>query len=134
MLRSRRERTALMATRTLTLDDIFALDEITDAQISPDGATVAFVVGKPYTEGERKLGAASVWMVPANGSAPARRFTTGPRNDSHPRWSPDGATLALLSDREKADTPQIYLVRLDGGEARRLTDLKGGVSDFLWSP
>lgn len=123
-----------MATRTLTLDDVFALDEITDAQISPDGATVAFVVGKPYTEGERKLAAASVWVVPANGSAPARRFTTGPRSDTHPRWSPDGATLAFLSDREKADTPQMYVVRLDGGEARRLTDLKGGVSDFLWSP
>ena len=121
-------------TRALSLDDVFTLDEVTDAQISPDGATIAFVVGRQYTEGEHGLAAASIWVVPTDGSAPARRFTTGPHADTHPRWHPDGAALAFLSDREKADTPQVYVMPTDGGEARRLTDLKSGVSDFLWSP
>ncbi len=121
-------------TRTLTLDDIFALDEISDAQISPDGTTIAFVAGRQYTEGERALPAAGIWAVAADGSAPARRLTSGPRSDTRPRWSPDGTALAFLSDRDQPDTPQVYVLPVGGGEARRLTDQKGGVSDLVWSP
>lgn len=120
--------------RLLTLDDIFALEHVLDAQISPDGTQVAFVVGRDYHPFERKLADSSVWLVPFDGSAPPRRLTHGPRADLHPRWSPDGALLAFLSDREKPDVPQIYLLPLAGGEARRLTSATEGVTDFHWSP
>lgn len=120
--------------RPLTLDDIFALEHLLDAQIGPDGSQVAFTVARDYTHDERKLVESSVWIVPFDGSAPPRRLTHGPRADWRPRWSPDGSMLALLSDREKQDIPQIYLLPIAGGEARRLTNLKGGVADFQWSP
>lgn len=119
--------------RRLTLDDIFAFEHVTDAQISPDGARVAFVVGREYAEGEHTMPASSIWIVPADGSAPAVRYTYGVHSDARPRLSPDGRALAFLSDREKADTPQLYVLSLDGGEAQRLTHAKGGVSDLLWS-
>jgi dipeptidyl aminopeptidase/acylaminoacyl peptidase len=118
----------------LTLDDIFAIEHVQDAQISPDGRQVAFVVTRGYTVDHRKLADAAVWLAPFDGSAPPRRATFGPRSDSSPRWSPDGQTLAFLSDREKQDVQQIYLLPLAGGEARRRTDLKAGVTDFAWSP
>lgn len=120
--------------RRLTLDDIFAIERVTDARISPDGSRVAFVVTREYTEGERAVPASSVWMVPFDGSAPARQFTAGLHADGSPRWSPDGASLAFLSDREKADTLQVYVMPADGGEARKLTENKAGVSEFAWSP
>ena len=70
------------------------------------------------------------------------------RNDGHARWSPDGRTIAFLSDRrhlveeepdagdkkDREDGSQVHLLSLDGGEARRLTDLPRGVDGFEWSP
>ncbi len=120
--------------RRMTLDDIFTLQHLTDARIDPAGATVAFVAARGYTEGEHHLPASNIWLVAWDGNTPARQFTHGPRADTHPRWSPDGRTLAFLSDRDKADTQQIYLIPAAGGEARRLTDAKAGVVSFKWSP
>jgi dipeptidyl aminopeptidase/acylaminoacyl peptidase len=120
--------------RTLTLDDIFAVERVIDARISPDGSQIAFVVTREFTEGEHAIPASGVWIVPFDGSAPARQFTASIHADSHPRWSPDGKALAFLSDREKADTLQICVMPSDGGEARKLTSAKAGVSAFAWSP
>lgn len=120
--------------RQLSLDDIFALEQVVDAQIRPDGSQVAFAVTREYTEGDHGLPAASIWLVPTDGSAPPRRFTFGAHADTRPRWSPDGQTLAFLSDRAKDDVLQVYTIQMNGGEAQKLTDAKGGVSDLLWSP
>src|SRR5262245_51564620 len=117
----------------LTLDDIFALQDLRDAQISPDGTQIAFVVARDYTDGERKLSQSSIWLAASDAKTPARRLTHGPRADQNPRWSPDGRTLALLSDRAQADVLQLYTLPLDGGEARRLTEAKCGVIGFAWS-
>ena len=83
---------------------------VADPQVSPDGATVAFVRTTIDREGNRYR--SQVWTVPADGSAPPRRFTAGP-HDTAPRWSPDGERLAFLSDRggEKA---QLYVMSARG--------------------
>lgn len=120
--------------RTLTLDDIFAFERVTDARISPDGSHVAFVVTREFTEGEHTIPASGVWIVPFDGREPARLFTASIHADLNPRWSPDGKSLAFLSDREKADTLQVYVMPTNGGEARKLTSAKAGVSAFAWSP
>ena len=127
-------------------DDLYRLHVPTDPSVSPDGRLVAFTVTRSAVgkDGYR----ASVWLAPADGSTPARRLTYGPRSDSHARFSPDGRTLAFLSDRRtlveeepkrdavkgREDGVQVHLLPLDGGEARRLTDLPRGVSGFEWSP
>ena len=127
-------------------DDVYRLQTPTDPNLSPDGGTVAFTVRRSAVgrDGYR----ASIWAAPLDGSAPARRLTYGPRTDAHPRFSPDGRTLAFLSDRrlkveeepeledakDRQDGTQVYLLPLDGGEARRLTDLPHGVEGFEWSP
>jgi dipeptidyl aminopeptidase/acylaminoacyl peptidase len=118
----------------LTLDDIFAIERVTDAQISPDGSSVVFVVTREFTEGEHTIPASGIWIVSFEGSAPARPFTASIHADKNPRWSPDGKALAFLSDREQADTVQVYVMPAHGGEARKLTSAKAGVSDFAWSP
>jgi dipeptidyl aminopeptidase/acylaminoacyl peptidase len=65
-------------------------------------------------------------------SREVRQFTSSPKSEYSPRWSPDGRKLAFISDR--ADSPQIYLIASDGGEASRLTEGKNGVRSFEWSP
>lgn len=124
--------------RNLSLDDIFAMEQVLDAQISPDGTQIAFTVTRDYSEPGYETAAASIWCVPFDGSEAPRRITFGSHADRYPRWSPDGQSLAFLSDREKADVGQIYILPLNGGEATRLTNVKGkakeGVTSFKWSP
>jgi dipeptidyl aminopeptidase/acylaminoacyl peptidase len=120
----------------------------TEPRLSPDGAVAVATVQTvaPGFDGYRQ----ALWLVPTDGSAPPRQLTVGARRDRHPRFSPDGHTLAFLSDRrplleeepdravadgkERDDGTQVYVLPLDGGEARRLTDLPRGVESFEWSP
>src|SRR6266516_1795802 len=109
------------ATRPITPEDMADFTRLADLQISPDGALVAFVAGEQFKI-DSAWAKSQIWVVPTNGGA-AHQFTGGPRTDDTPRWSPDGRTLAFLSDRLEDGRQQIYLLDRAGGEARRLTDL-----------
>ncbi|HET8839989.1 MAG TPA: S9 family peptidase, partial [Ktedonobacteraceae bacterium] len=67
-----------------------------------------------------------------NKTTPPRQLTADGYNSTLPRWSPDGRSLAFLSDR--SGLTQIYLLPLNGGEARQVSFLKAGVTDFGWRP
>jgi acylaminoacyl-peptidase len=128
-------------------DDVYRFRVPTEPRLSPDGRWVVATVkvAAPRHDGYRT----SLWLAPADGSSEARRLTIGAKGDHHGRFSPDGSTIAFLSDRrlvveeepdrgsdnqDREDTVQIHVLRLDGGEATRLTDLPRGVDDFAWSP
>jgi dipeptidyl aminopeptidase/acylaminoacyl peptidase len=101
---------------------------IGDLQLSPDGRLVAMVISEPAKpSGPRR----NVWIYDLAGRR-LEQFTASPKSDTRPRWSPDGRTLAFLSNRE--GTSQIYLISPDGGEARPLTESKTGIDSFDWSP
>jgi dipeptidyl aminopeptidase/acylaminoacyl peptidase/dipeptidase len=127
-------------------EDMSHFRTISDPRISPDGRQVAFVV----TETHRDTDASDsdIWLLDlaAGGSVEPRQLTHGPGDDTSPRWSPDGHTLAFLSDREgqrggdasgpEADTEattDLYLIDTNGGEAVRLTSAPASLRDPLWS-
>ena len=105
---------------SLTVDDSANIQSVSDAQISPDGKLVAFVVSENFKV-DTKRPKSHIWLAQTDG-ANTRAFTTGPRSDLMPRWSPDSSTLAFLSDRLQDGQAQIFLIPLDGSEARALTD------------
>ena len=135
---------AQQTSRGITPEDYFAFEFINDANISPDGKLIAYVVTKIDRAQNRRT--SSIWMAPTDGSRAPWQFTTSPQSSNSPRWSPDGKSIAFLSSRP-AETPaagstapaeqprnQVYLLSMSGGEARRITNLKNGVSVFRWSP
>jgi len=140
-----------MAVRAPRPEDLYDLRVPTEVTLSPDGRFVAFSVKgvAPGKDGYRS----SLWVAPTDGGRPARQLTVGAKTDTTPRWSPDGRTIAFLSDRGavlqaggggakpgKAEAPkeggtQLWLLPFaDGGEARQLTDLPKDVSGLAWSP
>jgi len=115
--------------RAMTFEDVLALKSVSDAQVSPDGKWVAYVVTS--VDMKENANDADVWLVSASGGEPVR-LTTNKKNDTQPRWSPDGKRIAFVSARE--EKPQIFLISPFGGEAEKLTDSKSGVQSFQWSP
>jgi dipeptidyl aminopeptidase/acylaminoacyl peptidase len=145
--RPRRSAKAVVSRRAPRPDDLARFRIATELRLSPDGRLAAFTVQTvaPRRDGYRH----AIWLVPADGSRQARQVSIGAQHDRHPRFSPDGGALAFLSDRrlhvedepgrpregkEREDATQVHLLPLDGGEARRLTDLPRGVDAFEWSP
>ena len=123
--------------QTTAADDLYRFHVPADPQIAPNGERVVFTVQRVERETEKKY--TSLWMAEVGDLADAagsrlRQFTYGKWADTRPRWSPDGQTIAFLSNRGNEEQAQIHLILLDGGEARPLTDLKGSFADFEWSP
>lgn len=122
----------------------------TEPRLAPDGDLAAFVLQE--VAGAHDSYHAGLWSVrlrdgrPMPGAEP-QRLTTAGRHESSPRFSPDGRTLAFLTNRrvhveeeptaakDREDAVQVHLLPLDRpGEARRLTDLPRGVTALEWSP
>jgi Dipeptidyl aminopeptidases/acylaminoacyl-peptidases len=122
---------ALCATRPITETDLLKFHWVADPQISPDGRQVAYVLVEVNEKEDRYD--TSLWAVAASAGSEPRRLTVGPR-DTAPRWSPDSSTLAFLRSAGEKERPQIHLLPMNGGEARKLTDLPRGASVAVWSP
>ena len=106
----------------------------TDAQLSPDGQQVAYVLMEPVSDQPKRQG--RIWVVDTHGGEP-RPLTKGPAHDTCPRWSPDNQHIAFISKMKiegKQGTAQLYLMSLKDGEARQVCTMPDGVSDLEWSP
>src|SRR5262245_54472062 len=114
---------------TPTLDQIVSLRRAGAPALSPDGRPVAYTVRDTDWAGNAFV--TQVWVADARGDG-TRQITRGPKSNTAPAWSPDGRTLAFLSER--SDKPQIYLLDMRGGDAQALTTAKEGVLRFRWSP
>src|SRR5271157_4876891 len=112
----------------ITFDDLIKMHRVSGSQVARDGKWVAYAVSTPDIELNR--GVSNIWIVPATGGE-AIQVTQGGR-DTSPAWSPDGKWLAFLSARE--GTPQVYLLSMEGGEAKKLTQLSTGADIFKWAP
>jgi dipeptidyl aminopeptidase/acylaminoacyl peptidase len=118
------------APRLITIQDLFALREVSEPQISPDGQWVAYTVTTVNREEDKNE--ERIWMVAAVGGE-AIVLTAEGVSSSHPRWSPDGKYLAFLSDRNESKK-QVWLLNRLGGEAQKLTEVPQDVEDFEWAP
>jgi acylaminoacyl-peptidase len=133
------------AVRSFRPEDLYRFRIVTEPRLAPDGTLAVFTVQTvaPTKDGYRH----ALWAVDTAGGREPRQLTIGAKHDRGARFSPDGRTLAFLSDRRlqveeeptadaktREDGQQVHLLPLDGGEARRLTDLPRGADSVEWSP
>jgi len=123
---------AQTARRPFKIDDIARLRDVRDPQVSPDGQWVAYVVGTVDTKEDKAN--SHIWMASFDGKSD-RQMTFSQDSESSPRWSPDGKYLSFTSSRPgKAKGNQVWLLDRNGGEAMQLTELKGRLQGYEWSP
>jgi len=116
------------AKHPLAFDDLIKLHRISSPEVSPDGKWVAYGISTPDMEANR--GVSNIWLVSTSGGDAIQLTQSG--KDSAPSWSPDGKTLAFVSGRD--GTSQVYVISMEGGEAKKLTTLSTGADLFKWSP
>jgi dipeptidyl aminopeptidase/acylaminoacyl peptidase len=118
--------------RLLKPEDYLKLRDVDEPNISRDGNFIVYVVKAADTEKDKFPG--NLWMVKWDGTE-NHALTNGNKGASHPRWSPDGKWIAFLSGREdENEIDQLWVLPINGGEAEKLTNLKGNVDDFVWAP
>jgi dipeptidyl aminopeptidase/acylaminoacyl peptidase len=115
-----------------TLDSLSGGHSIRQVAIAPDGQRVAWVEGN---------GGSSAGIYVCSLATPAagrRHITAGDENGASDEreiaWSPDSRQIAFLSNAQAPDQLQLYVAKATGGEARRLTDLRGALDAPSWSP
>jgi dipeptidyl aminopeptidase/acylaminoacyl peptidase len=116
--------------RPMTVDDLFRFKRVSDPQLSPDGQTVAYVVGA--VDLNANSSSSSIWLAPTAGKGESRQLTNTTKKDKHPRWSPDGKHVLFESNR--SGSTQLWVIDVGGGEAHQLTTISTEASDALWSP
>ena len=120
------------AKRVLKLDDLTRVREVRDPQLSPDGQWITYVLSSIDAKEDKSN--AHIWMVGYDGKND-RQITFSQESESSPRWSPDGKYISFTSSRPgKTRGNQVWLLDRSGGEAMQLTELKGRLQGYEWSP
>jgi dipeptidyl aminopeptidase/acylaminoacyl peptidase len=118
---------AVDAGSAFTPTDLNMLARVSDPQVSPNGRYVVYA--QRETDLEANRGRNDLWLVDLDNSPlKPRRLTQHSANDTHARWSADGANIYFLSTR--AGTSQVWRLPLSGGEAVQITDYPLDVATF----
>src|SRR5437867_12573433 len=115
--------------RPFTVRDMVAMERLAAPQPSPDGSRVTFTLRVCDADANKIF--TSLWIASIDGGEP-RRLTSARASDTAPRWSPDGKTIAFISDR--GGSSQVWAIDLAGGDPRQMTDLPVDVDNVQWSP
>ncbi|HQR32541.1 MAG TPA: S9 family peptidase [Blastocatellia bacterium] len=123
--------------RPMTFMDSQEIRQPSSPAISPDGKWALYSLSVPDWKAAKRY--TDVYLVSMDGGlASTRQMTfTKDKNEGNARWSRDGKFFVFVSDREAPASAtaqnQLYLMRPDGGEARKITEAKDGVGQFAFS-
>jgi len=113
----------------LTPETMLTLARVGSAALSPDGKLVVYSVGFPNIK-DNKI-RTEFFTVTSSGTA-RTQITRDIPGLSSPRWIQGGRRISYLSSESGAT--QVWTMRPDGSDRRQVTNIEGGISDYLFSP
>jgi dipeptidyl aminopeptidase/acylaminoacyl peptidase len=152
---------ATVASRPMSFLDMQHVRQIGNAEVSPDGRWLLYTLSVPDWKNARRQ--TDIHVVSTDqGLASAKQLTfTKDKNETSPVWARDASFFVFASNRDAPSTGsgsaqgqpagggggggaagggsggstqnQLYMMRPDGGEARKITDARDGVSTFAFS-
>ena len=123
--------------RPMDFLDVQLLRSAGSLAVSPDGRWVLYALTIPDWKEARST--TDIWLVSAERGLPsARQLTfTKDKSEGSPAWSSDGSFFVFSSNRDAPASAsaqnQLYVMRPDGGESRKITDAKDGVANFAFT-
>jgi dipeptidyl aminopeptidase/acylaminoacyl peptidase len=132
-----RAQSARPAQRPMTFLDVQHMRQAGSPTPSPNAEWLLYTLSAPdWKEAKRQTDIQLVSMRQGIASTKQMTFTKD-KNETSPQWSRDSQSFFFLSNREAPENAssrnQVYMMRPDGGEARRITDAKEGVSNYALS-
>jgi dipeptidyl aminopeptidase/acylaminoacyl peptidase len=112
-----------------SIDDVINLKRVGSPVISPNGQQVAYTIRE--TNWEENAYETEIWIGEA-ATGKSRQVTNARKSSTQPAFSPDGAWLGFISDRD--GKRQLYRIAPGGGEAEKLSSTEDGVNNFAWAP
>jgi dipeptidyl aminopeptidase/acylaminoacyl peptidase len=118
-----------MKRRGIRADDFLKLTFVSSIDLAPKGDQFVYTVKR--IDGKKNKYYTDLFVCSSDGKRNVQ-YTHGDWNDVSPQWSPDGKWIAFFSDR--GGMMNLYVVPTTGGEARKITDLKGMITYLSWMP
>jgi len=125
--------TAGAADDVLTPYHVAKIKNVGSAQISPDGKHIAYTLSVPRKPFDDESGPNWTELHVADLDGNSRPFITGEVNVGSVSWTPDGRAIAFLAKRGKDKHQRLYIIPLDGGEARQVLSHEPGIDEYTLS-
>jgi len=111
--------------------DFYHIPTLDEPQLSPDGKWIAYSLAEVDSAKDKRV--SHIWMQSYDGKQ-SIQLTFGDDPASTPKWSPDGKYVSFISEKDSKNGGQVWLMDRRGGEGHKLTDIKGELQDYVWSP
>jgi len=114
--------------------DVMKTSVIGEAQISPDGQWIAYIVNVPRSADDKPGPAYRELYVISTRTLQSKPFITGKTSIGSIRWSPDSSRIGFLTVRGEGAKNQVWVIPIDGGEATQATYSDTDIGSFEWHP
>ncbi len=117
-----------------TPEHVMKIRRVGTAKMAPDGRHIAFTLRVPRPVGSDNDGAPWTELHVVDLQGHTRPFVTGKVNVGGIAWTPDGSGISFTAKRGDDKHARLYVIPIDGGEARAVLTHEAGIGSYSWSP
>ncbi len=125
---------SLAGDQLMTLRHIAEMRMVSSAKVSPDGQHVAYTLAVPRNPFEEENGPAWTELHVVDRGGHSRAFVAGQVSVSGVQWTPDGQGIAFTARRNSDEHTSLYVIPIDGGEAKRVLQHAADVRGVSFHP